>query len=81
MEALGQLTGGIAYDFNNILGIVLGYTALGMEMARKLGEQRMIEHLARVERAGLRAKRLRSDSDAAFSRGDENKPVPRSSRR
>ena len=75
MEALGQLTGGIAHDFNNILGIVLGYTALGMEMARKLGEQRMIEYLARVERAGLRAKRLVTQM-LAFSRGDESKPVP-----
>lgn len=26
MEALGKLTGGIAHDYNNILGIVLGYS-------------------------------------------------------
>jgi len=26
MDALGKLTGGIAHDYNNILGIVLGYT-------------------------------------------------------
>ena len=28
MDALGMLTGGVAHDFNNILGVVLGYSEL-----------------------------------------------------
>ena len=28
MDALGKLTGGIAHDYNNMLGIILGYSEL-----------------------------------------------------
>ena len=30
MESIGILAGGIAYDFNNILGIIVGNTELAM---------------------------------------------------
>ncbi len=40
MEALGQLTGGIAQDFNNILGIMLGYTELALNRCVQGGQTR-----------------------------------------
>ena len=31
MDALGKLTGGIAHDYNNMLGVILGYSRLLQE--------------------------------------------------
>lgn len=31
MESIGRLTGGVAHDFNNILGIIIGYSELILE--------------------------------------------------
>jgi signal transduction histidine kinase/ActR/RegA family two-component response regulator len=56
MEAIGQLAGGVAHDFNNLIGTILG----NAELARMdLDEGRPAEDSIReIARAGKRAKEL-----------------------
>jgi PAS domain S-box-containing protein len=56
MEALGTLAGGTAHEFNNILGIIIGYSELAK---MELGEDhRMARHLEEVLKASQRAKEI-----------------------
>ncbi|HRE55651.1 MAG TPA: ATP-binding protein [Candidatus Competibacter sp.] len=56
MEAVGTLAGGIAHEFNNLLGVILGYT----EMARQSApdDPRAAQYLKQVFVAGKRAKTI-----------------------
>ncbi len=56
MEAVGQLTGGIAHDLNNILGIVLGNLSL-LEMDMAAGSE-SLEYLDSAQKAVDRAAAL-----------------------
>jgi two-component system, cell cycle sensor histidine kinase and response regulator CckA len=65
MEAIGRLSGGVAHDFNNILGVMIGYSQL---LKRKLArEQELSEYAAEIEKAGQRAASLTRQL-LAFSR-------------
>jgi two-component system cell cycle sensor histidine kinase/response regulator CckA len=55
LEAVSMLAGGIAHDLNNILLGVLGNAGL---VAAECREPALLERLARLERAGLRARSL-----------------------
>jgi PAS domain S-box-containing protein len=56
MEALGTLAGGTAHEFNNILGIIVGYSELAkMELG---DEHRIARHLQEVLKASQRAKEI-----------------------
>ena len=57
MEAVGLLAGGVAHDFNNVLSVILGYTAMAIE---GLGDNapRVRNDLLQIEQAGQRARDL-----------------------
>ncbi|MBX9608734.1 MAG: PAS domain S-box protein [Gammaproteobacteria bacterium] len=68
MEALGQLTGGVAHDFNNILTSVLGYVQLAAERLEGSGDDKLLRYLSRAQRSGERARDLIQQM-LTFSRG------------
>jgi signal transduction histidine kinase len=56
MEAVGQLAGGVAHDFNNILTAIVGYTDL---LAAEFGGgSRQLEDLEEIRKAARRAAAL-----------------------
>lgn len=65
MDALGKLTGGIVHDFNNLLGVVLGYTDL---LELKLKDQPVLDnYVSQIRKAGERGAKL-SKQLLGFSR-------------
>ena len=53
MEAVGQLTGGVAHDFNNILTVILGFTeVLKDRLASSPEHQAMLEAIDRAATRG-----------------------------
>lgn len=58
MDALGQLTGGIAHDYNNMLGVVLGYAEL---LEGALNDQpKLAKYAHEIHHAGERGVKLTS---------------------
>lgn len=56
MEAIGKMTGGIAHDYNNMLGVVLGYANL---LSNELDNQpKLKSYVNEIERACERGTRL-----------------------
>ncbi len=56
MDALGKLTGGIAHDYNNMLGVILGYAELlkdGLD-----GQEKLSNYISAVIKAGNRSAEL-----------------------
>jgi PAS domain S-box-containing protein len=51
MEALGQLAGGVAHDFNNMLQVIIGYGAMLAENAQEFQREKIAAILAAAERA------------------------------
>lgn len=56
MEALGQLTGGIAHDYNNVLGVIIGYSDI---LKAQLKEQPILfDFVDQINQAGNRGAQL-----------------------
>jgi PAS domain S-box-containing protein len=65
MEAVGQLTGGVAHDFNNILQVIAGNLHLLSRFSR--GDEKMAQRVASAQDAVRRGAKLSSQL-LAFSR-------------
>jgi PAS domain S-box-containing protein len=70
MEAFGQLAGGVAHTFNNLLTPILGNVSLVREKLIDAGAGTLADPLADAERAGRRAAELVSQM-LAFGRRSE----------
>ena len=68
LEALGTLAGGIAHEFNNVIGLVLGYTEMGVMSSRP--ESKEEGYFKKIASAGERASFL-VKKILAFSRMDK----------
>jgi signal transduction histidine kinase/CheY-like chemotaxis protein len=53
MESVGRLAGGVAHDFNNMLGVILGHTELALEQADPTGP--LVSSLKEIRRAANRS--------------------------
>ncbi len=67
MDALGQLTGGIAHDYNNMLGVVLGYAELLHAKLNTQEQPDLVKYVKEINRAGQRSAKL-TEKLLAFSR-------------
>jgi two-component system, cell cycle sensor histidine kinase and response regulator CckA len=65
MEAVGRLAGGVAHDFNNILGVIMGYTDISLDLVA--AEHPVNKYLTEINKATQRAALLTRQL-LAFSR-------------
>ncbi|RDH85701.1 MAG: hypothetical protein DIZ80_01890 [endosymbiont of Galathealinum brachiosum] len=56
MDALGKLTGGIAHDYNNMLGVILGYSDLLKTML--VDQPKLADYASQINYAGKRGAKL-----------------------
>jgi len=73
METVGALASGIAHNFNNIVGAILGYTE--MAEAQQVSDSQLARNLGEIRRAGERARDL-VDQILAFGRRREAQGTP-----
>lgn len=65
MEAVGQLAGGVAHDFNNLIGVILGYSEIILD--RPDADEKLLKQAEQIQKAGRSAASLTRQL-LAFSR-------------
>jgi len=71
MESIGRLAGGVAHDFNNMLGVILGYTSTALDQLPPGHSLRF--QLEEIRKAGERSAELTRHL-LAFARQQEIQP-------
>jgi len=71
MDALGKLTGGIAHDYNNMLGVILGYSELLIDNLSS--DPKLKKYITEIHHAGQRGAKL-TQKLLAFSRQKTSSP-------
>ncbi len=72
MESVGRLAGGVAHDFNNMLGVIIGHTEMAMEQVDSA--QPVHEDLLEIQKAAQRSADLTRQL-LAFARRQTVSPV------
>ena len=71
MDALGKLTGGIAHDYNNMLGVIIGYSELLID--KLSADPKLKKYITEIHHAGQRGAKL-TQKLLAFSRQKTSSP-------
>jgi len=72
MDALGKLTGGIAHDYNNMLGVIMGYSELLQSMLKD--QPKLAEYANKIYVATERGTKLTKNL-LSFSRKQATQPT------
>ncbi|WP_412743464.1 PAS domain S-box protein [Krasilnikovia sp. MM14-A1004] len=73
LESLGQLAGGVAHDFNNIIGVIVNYAGFIAEEAGAAGLADLASDAEQINRAGQRGAEL-THQLLAFARREVVRP-------
>ena len=73
LRTIGEMTGGFAHDFNNILASILGFAELAKDRAAKLTDHKLADFIDEIERAGSRGATLVKQL-LIYSRGGSAEP-------
>ena len=73
LESIGRLAGGVAHDFNNMLGVIIGHTELGLLQLHP--DEKVYSNLEQIQKAATRSADLTSQL-LAFARKQTVAPRP-----